>query len=316
MLRLFFSYSHRDEKMRDELEVHLSMLKRQGIIETWHDRRIGAGKDIHGEISEHLENSSIILLLVSPYFLASDYCYDVEMKRAIQMHEAGAARVVPVILEPCDWQPAPFGPLRATPPDGKPISKYPNIHDAFLAVTTDIRAAAEDLADVSSDQPDRKSAKEDETVVLVEQMRSSNLRVKQSFSDQDRDEFLDESFEHLANYFENSLNELAARNTHIDTRFRRIDKDGFSAAIYASGEKESSCRIWRGGSAVGDIGYSIGEDRSEGSYNEALSVVDDGHSLLLRPLGLRLLGQSGREALTREGAAEYLWSILLDPLQR
>ena len=77
MIKIFFSYSHRNEAMRDELEVHLAMLKRQGIIETWHDRRIGAGRDFAGVISDQLETCDIILLLVSPYFLASDYCYDV-----------------------------------------------------------------------------------------------------------------------------------------------------------------------------------------------------------------------------------------------
>jgi hypothetical protein len=73
MARLFFSYSHRDEAFRDELEIHLSALKRQGVIETWHDRRIGAGKEFDPAISEHLESADIILLLVSPYFIASDY---------------------------------------------------------------------------------------------------------------------------------------------------------------------------------------------------------------------------------------------------
>jgi len=110
MIELFFSYSHRDEAYRNELENHLAVLKRQEI-ETWHDRRIGAGKDIHGQISEYLERSRIVLLLVSPYFLASEYCYDVEMKRALERHEAGEARVIPVIIHPCDWQNSPFGPL-------------------------------------------------------------------------------------------------------------------------------------------------------------------------------------------------------------
>ena len=73
-----------------------------------------------------------LLLLASPYFIASDYCYDIEMKRALERHHKGEARVIPVILHPCDWQNTPFGKLRATPPDGKPVSKFPNQHDAFL----------------------------------------------------------------------------------------------------------------------------------------------------------------------------------------
>ena len=84
MLRIFFSYSHEDEDFRNALEIHLSALKRQGIIETWHDRRIGAGDEFENQISEHLEEDEIILLLVSPYFIASNYCYDVEMKKAME----------------------------------------------------------------------------------------------------------------------------------------------------------------------------------------------------------------------------------------
>ena len=141
MLTVFFSYSHRDEAMRDELEIHLAMLQRQKIIEAWHDRRIGVGKDFAGEISEQLESADIILLLVSPYFLASDYCYDIEMTRAMERHREGSARVVPVILDPCDWHEAPFGKLLATPKDGKPISKHVSLHDGFLDVVQAIRQA-------------------------------------------------------------------------------------------------------------------------------------------------------------------------------
>ena len=147
MVKVFFSYSHKDEDLRNELEIHLTTLKRQGIIQTWHDRRIGAGKNLGDEIDSNLETSDIILLLVSPYFIASDYCYNVEMQRALERHKNGEARVIPVILHPCDWHQTPFGKLRATPTDGKPVSKYPNQHDAFLSITKDIRRVAEEITD-------------------------------------------------------------------------------------------------------------------------------------------------------------------------
>jgi len=102
MVTLFFSYSHKDEDLRNELETHLALLKRQGIISSWHDRRITAGGDIDKTISSELESSQIILLLVSAHFLASDYCYEKEMTRALEKHKDGSAVVVPVILHPCD----------------------------------------------------------------------------------------------------------------------------------------------------------------------------------------------------------------------
>lgn len=148
-VKLFFSYSHRDEKLRDELETHLSTLKRQGVVETWHDRQIGAGRDFEKEISEHLESAHIILLLISPYFIASDYCYEIEMARALERHALGAARVIPVILHPCDWHSLAFGKLMAVPRDGRAISNYPNQHDGFLEVALAIREAAKNFKSVS-----------------------------------------------------------------------------------------------------------------------------------------------------------------------
>ncbi|MEX2247121.1 MAG: FxSxx-COOH system tetratricopeptide repeat protein, partial [Dehalococcoidia bacterium] len=144
-IELFYSYSHRGEDLRDELERHLKILQREGAISNWHDRRITAGREWGGEISEHLESSGIILLLVSADFIASDYCWDVEVKRAIERHEAGTARVIPVILRDCDWHSAPFGKLQALPKDGKPITSWPNRDEAFADVARGIRKAIEEL---------------------------------------------------------------------------------------------------------------------------------------------------------------------------
>ena len=121
MAHVFISYSHADEALRNELEKHLAGLLRQGVITTWHDRRIPPGEDLHGQIDDHLNTADVVLLLVSADFLASDYCYDIEMNRAMERHERGEARTIPVILRPCDWHGAPFGKLMAVPPDGKPV---------------------------------------------------------------------------------------------------------------------------------------------------------------------------------------------------
>ncbi len=114
-VEIFFSYSHKDEMLRDELAKHLSIMKRQGIIDAWHDRAITAGSEWAGEIDTHLNSAQIILLLISADFLASDYCYDIELKRAMECHEVGKAQVIPIILKPVDWYGAPFGKLQALP---------------------------------------------------------------------------------------------------------------------------------------------------------------------------------------------------------
>ncbi|HEU0174048.1 MAG TPA: TIR domain-containing protein [Blastocatellia bacterium] len=145
-IEVFFSYSHKDEELRDQLSNHLSTLKRNQFITAWHDRRIGAGTEWTSEIDERLDAADIILLLISSDFLASDYCYDVEVKRAMERHDGGEARVIPVILRPVDWKGAPFGKLQALPRDARPVTEWPNRDQAFLDIAQGIRAAAGELA--------------------------------------------------------------------------------------------------------------------------------------------------------------------------
>ncbi len=144
-IEVFYSYSHKDEGLRDQLETHLTMLKRKGTIEGWHDRRISAGREWEGQIDQHLNSAKIILLLVSSDFLASYYCYDVEVKRAMERHESGEARVIPIILRPCDWQSAPFGKLNSLPTDVKPVTRWDDRDEAFLNIAEGIRKAVEEI---------------------------------------------------------------------------------------------------------------------------------------------------------------------------
>ena len=145
MASVFISYSHKDEELRQKLETHLAGLRHQGVISTWHDRRIVPGQDIHGRISAQIDAADIILLLISSDFLESDYCYNIEMRRALEKHEGGTARIIPVILRPCDWQAAPFGNLNAVPTDGRPITKHGTLDDAFLYVARAVRQVAESI---------------------------------------------------------------------------------------------------------------------------------------------------------------------------
>lgn len=139
---MFCSYAHEDEGLRDDLEKHLSALKRTGVITSWHDRRIGPGREWTAKIDCHLNAAQIILLLVSADFLASDYCYDVEMRRAMERHREGAACVIPVILREVDWSDTPFAELQALPRDAKPVTSWANQDEAFADVARGIRQKA------------------------------------------------------------------------------------------------------------------------------------------------------------------------------
>ncbi len=142
---LFYSYSHRDEALRDELETHLSLLRREGIIQEWHDRRIGAGKEWADSIDENLEAADVVLLLISADFLASDYCYDKEMKRALEKHEADELCVIPIIIRAVDWTTAPFSKLQALPRDDKAVTSLGNRDEAWKEVAKGIREEVEKL---------------------------------------------------------------------------------------------------------------------------------------------------------------------------
>ena len=144
-IKIFLSYSHEDEKLRDILAKHLCILERQQIIQSWYDRDIAAGTEWAGEISEQLQLADIILLLISADFLASDYCYDIEMKRAMERHDAGKARVIPIILRPVEWSSVPFSKLQALPIDAKPITSWDNIDLAFVNVAKGIRLICEEI---------------------------------------------------------------------------------------------------------------------------------------------------------------------------
>lgn len=143
-IHLFYSYSHEDEQLRDELEKHLMGLKRQGILTDWYDRDIRAGDEWNRQINSHLNTADIILLLVSADFLASDYCYSIELTCALQRQKHGSARVIPVILRPVDWSVAPFGKLQALPTNAKPITLWANRDEAFENVAKGIRAVVEE----------------------------------------------------------------------------------------------------------------------------------------------------------------------------
>lgn len=142
---LFYSYSHVDEGLRSELEKHLSILRRQGVIADWHDRKIIAGTEWAGQIDNYLKSAGIILLLISTDFLASEYCYDIELKCALERHNRGEARVIPVILRPAEWTGAEFGKLQALPKDARPVVRWENQDEAFADIAKGIRAAVDDL---------------------------------------------------------------------------------------------------------------------------------------------------------------------------
>jgi TIR domain len=140
---IFYSYARADEPLRIKFEQHLGQLLRQGLISGWHDRQIMAGTDWTKALDSHLNTSSVILLLISPDFFASDYSYGIEMERALERHKTGEAHVIPILLRHVNWQDAPFGKLQALPSNGRPIADWRNRDDAFFDVIQGVRKVLE-----------------------------------------------------------------------------------------------------------------------------------------------------------------------------
>jgi tetratricopeptide (TPR) repeat protein len=143
-VKIFFCYAHEDEQLLNKLKSQLTPLQRQGLIDVWYDRDISAGTDWEQQIKGHLNAAQIILLLISPDFMASDYCYSIEMQRALERDERGEARVIPIILRHVYWQ-GVLGKLQALPTDARPIKSWPDLDEALYNVTEGIRKVIEEI---------------------------------------------------------------------------------------------------------------------------------------------------------------------------
>jgi hypothetical protein len=146
-IEVFLCYAHEDEELRQKLETHLGALQRQGIIDLWYDRHILPGSQWKRDIDTRLNTAQIILLLISPDFVASDYCYGIEMKRALQRHAEGSARVIPILLRPVDWQDTPFRDLQVLPANAHPVTgrHWHNPDEALADVVHGIRQVVEQM---------------------------------------------------------------------------------------------------------------------------------------------------------------------------
>lgn len=173
-IEVFVSYAHQDKALLEKLEKHLLLLKTQGFIDYWYDRDISGGTEWAQEIDKHLNTAQIILLLVSPDFLASDYCYGIEMERAVARHQSGEVRVIPIILRPVNWRDSLFGKLPALPKNKKPVTTWLKPDEAFYDIALDILQVAQKMAITLSSSVESKQARQASTT--LESTNSNRLK--------------------------------------------------------------------------------------------------------------------------------------------
>ena len=142
---LFYSYASQDEQLRLELEQHLTLMRRQGLLSTYSYLSIRAGEHWYEKSEEALRKSELVLLLLSADFLASNDCFQWQMARAMDRQAAGQCQVIPIVLRPVDWEQAPFGALAVLPADRQPVTLWPTRDQAWLDVARGIRAAIDRL---------------------------------------------------------------------------------------------------------------------------------------------------------------------------
>jgi len=159
MKRVFISYSHRDEELRERLEVHLAPLKNKGTIKVWHDRFMLPGDQLNDQTLSQLCSADVILLLVSADFLASDYCSRIEQGAALKRHKSGQCRAITVVLRPCGWQETELGNYLVTPTDGKAVSRWESEDEALQDVVKSIQYAikADTMVATAREEPDAQS---------------------------------------------------------------------------------------------------------------------------------------------------------------
>jgi hypothetical protein len=302
MFKAFISYSHIDERILERLHVHMAVLKRDGKIASWYDKEILAGGDLNTDISSALSDSDIFLAIVSPDYLNSQYCYEKEFQEALKMQERGQIIIVPIIAEPCDWKSSPFGSMKAVPKDGKPVSEWTNENVAYLNIVDELRRL------MNAKQFPRKAFG---TTNVPIQIPTKNYKVKRDFTEVDRLNFKEDSFETIRNYFKESLEEINGVE-QIQARFVDNDKKSFTCIISNRAKADSKGFITVLSSANdafgrSDLSYSLAERRSSNVIQlDKLYTVEQNDYELFWSFRSMYSSQT-HEVLTANQIAEKLW---------
>lgn len=185
-IQLYYMYAHADVIFSHELEKHLANLQRQSVITEWHSREISPATDGKYVFDEYLTTAQIILLLISPNFLALDFCYGVGMQQALERDDAGEATIIPVILRPVDWRGAPFGDHSVLPDNEEPISAWLNRDEAYLNIIEGIQDAVTRLSRSQSSRSSQNLSHEQAASPFSEQSNTHPIKLFYAYTGEDQ----------------------------------------------------------------------------------------------------------------------------------
>lgn len=309
-MKAFISYSHADERTLERLHKHLAMLQREGTLSTWVDHEILPGANLDDAIRQELDSSDLFLALVSPDYLASNYCYEKEFEYALEKSRDGSIRVVPIIAEPSDWLSSPLRQFMALPKEGKPISEWTNANNAYLDVVTGLRRLL-----VPAPAPVLASA-ENRRADLGGDVGARKIKLKRDFDAIERAEFADRTFQVIGEYFAAASHELAQASEDLRTRHETMSPTAFTCTIVNRakfGNQEASITVHnakrRG--AFGDISYVFEAHAPANTSHGAIRVDADEFNLYL-VVEAHWGGARDAAKYTPERAAEWLWNLFVE----
>lgn len=306
---IFISYSHADERALERLHKHLAVLEREGHVAAWFDRAILPGADLGEEIMARLDAADTFVALVSPDYLASNYCYEKEFGHALERYEHGEMRVVPVIVEPCDWRSSPLQKFMALPKDGKPISDWTNANTAYLDVVNGLRNLVTETLTVRGETVAAARA-------ALSEVGARRVRLKRDFDVIEKAEFADKTFRIMHDYFAAAAHELSEASEDLRTRFEEMSATAFTCTIVnraRRGGRDAHITVHnkKGRAYFGDISYVWESHAEDKVSNGAVRVEADDYDLFL--VTDHMFGGRDTDAkLSPERAAEWLWNKFVE----
>jgi len=296
MAHAFISYTHVDAHYIERLHVHLAQLKREGLLTSWYDGEITAGQRLDQAIDDELKKADLFLALVSPDYLASNYCYNIEFQEAQKLHAAGKLVIIPIIVQPCDWKSAPFGKFKAIPKDGKPVSEWMNENNAFLNIVDEIR----------------KLTNKPITPQPNESITRRNYRVQTDFDAVDKLNFKEAAFATIHDYFKAAIAEINGVD-NIKARFvRESPGQQFTCVITNRAKINTDGYISIGISqqdhfSRNGISYTLAEQLNPNIMGNNYALSNDEYELFWTRNNLMYGTRNDQQKLTAKDIATQLW---------
>ncbi len=310
-MQAFISYSHNDEHYLDLLVKHLAQLKRDGHLQEWTDKAIEAGSNLDEAVASGLNSANLFIALLSPDYLNSNYCYEIEFKKAQEMHEEGQLRIIPIVVEDCDWLNSPFSKLKAIPKDGLAISRWSNQNTAMLDVIQNLRKV---LQNSSSDTLDSGSAIQPSTM-------TRNYKVKTDFDSIQKIEFVENGHNEFCRLLEGNISELISLEG-IQAKIIKRDEKNFECILVNRNKinTEATLKITnslqedRRNSHMHLVGYStyfIGYQIAQNDRNmdtKQFGLEADDYDLFWTESGMMRSRSNSTEKLTIKEIVEQCWN--------